>query len=140
MKKEMIGICIGIVLLAGIAVAGCTQQPTSQQAEAQLCQDMADLDQAIKEVEAIKRDSTVGDLRAAENNVTMAMENIRTSAKDLKSARVTELETAYTNLENAVRSIPEGATVGEGLTSITEERIAFRQAWNNLFDELKCTP
>ncbi|WP_153015821.1 hypothetical protein [Methanofollis ethanolicus] len=140
MKKETIGICIGIALLAVIAVAGCTQQPTSQQAEAQLCQSLADLDQALKKVEAINRDSTVGDLRAAEAEVTTAMESVRSSAKDLKSARVTELETAYTNLDNAVRSVPESATLGEGLSSVTEQRVAFRQAWQNLFTELKCTP
>jgi outer membrane murein-binding lipoprotein Lpp len=140
MKKETIGICIGVVLLAVVAVAGCTQQPTSQQAEAQLCQSMADLDQALKKVEAIDRNSTVGDLRTAQDEVTKAMESVRTSTKDLKSARVTELETAYTNLNNAIKSIPEGATLGEGLASVTEQRVAFRQAWQNLFTELKCVP
>ncbi|WP_298667136.1 hypothetical protein [uncultured Methanofollis sp.] len=140
MKKETIGICIGVAILAVVAIAGCTQQPTSQQAEAQLCQSMADLDQALKKVEAINRDSTVGDLRTAQDEVKKAMESVRTSAKDLKSARVTELETAYTNLENSVRSIPESATLGEGLSSVTEQRVAFRQAWQNLFAELKCTP
>jgi hypothetical protein len=139
MKKETIGILIGVALLAVVAVAGCTQQPTSQQAEAQLCQSLADLDQALKKVEAINRDSTVGDLRTAEEEVRTAMESVRTSAKDLKSARVTELETAYTNLDDAVRNIPESDTLGEGLASVTEQRVAFRQAWQNLFSELNCT-
>jgi tetratricopeptide (TPR) repeat protein len=120
-----------------LAAAGCSQ-PTSQEAEASLCEALSELDQAMQNLESINETATVGELKAAEDQVTEAMKNVETAAADLDSARKAELQTAYDNLENAVRSIPDDATIQEGLASITEERMAFRQAWENMNAEVGC--
>lgn len=137
MKIDMRWIPALCALALCLVAAGCTQ-PTSQQAETSLCDALAELDQSLANLESIDETATVGELKAAEDQVTEAMNKVETAAADLDSARKAELQTAYRNLEDGVRSIPDDATIEEGLASITEERMAFRAAWQNMNAEANC--
>jgi hypothetical protein len=137
MKIDLRWILALCALALCLAAAGCTQ-PTSQEAEASLCGALAELDQALQNLESINETATVGELKAAGDQVTEAMNNVATASADLDSARKAELETAYNNLEDGVRSIPDDATIEEGLASITEERMALRTAWENMNAEANC--
>ncbi len=139
MKKKyglIIGSCLLIVLLC--IGAGCVLEPTTQEAEAQLCQDLGELDAALTQLESINQSSTTAELRAAQDDVTQAMNQVRDSGMQVAEARTRELDAAYQNLENAVRSIPNDATIEEGLASIRDELVAVRNAWTQLEAEVQC--
>jgi DNA repair exonuclease SbcCD ATPase subunit len=125
-----------LLVLAG-AAAGCVQ-PTEEEAEAQLCEDLAALRAALDNFENINRTSTVEEIRDARDQVGSAMQDVRDSADQLEDIRVDELDAAYSNLENAVEDLPDDATAGEALQTIRPELQAVRDARQNLTAELNC--
>ncbi|MDI6719842.1 MAG: hypothetical protein QMD46_09560 [Methanomicrobiales archaeon] len=138
--KNTLGWLVGLsVLLVLLCIgAGCVLEPTTQEAEAQLCQDLGDLDAALTRMESSNQSSTTAELRAVQDDVTQAMNQVRDSGMEVAEARTREPDAAYQNLENAVRSIPNDATIEEGLASIRDELVAVRNAWIQLEAEVQC--
>jgi hypothetical protein len=139
MKKRYGIIVVSSLFLVLLSIgAGCTTQQSAPQAEAQLCQDLGQLDAALAQLEDITRTSTIGELKAAEENVTKAMQQVRESGQAVAEARTRELDTAYQNLENGIRAIPDDATIAEGRASIQEELAAVRTAERQLKTDARC--
>jgi hypothetical protein len=139
MKKKYGIIVVSFLFLVLLCIgAGCTTQQSAPQAEAQLCQDLGELDAALMQMESLNQNSTTGELRDAQENVTEAMQQVRESGQGVNEARTRDLDTAYQNLENGVRAIPDDATVTEGLASIREELAAVRNAWRQFEAEVQC--
>jgi outer membrane murein-binding lipoprotein Lpp len=130
------------ILVLGAAVlllcaAGCTQ-PSPEEAEAQLCSDLADLDAALQEFESLDANAAVGDVRAAEDNVTQAWNNVRNSAQTLEEVNTDQLEAAYNDLDNAVQSLPDDITVSEARTQLQPQIDAVKQAWLQVYTSANC--
>jgi outer membrane murein-binding lipoprotein Lpp len=128
---------VSVILISVCAAAGCVQ-PTQEQAQAQLCQDLVDLGAALDNFATINVTSTVGDIRDAEDQVTAAMQNVRQSAGQLATVRIDELDTAYNNLDNAVQSLPDDITAAEALQTLRPDLQAVLSARQNLTAELNC--
>jgi len=73
---------VSMVLILACAGAGCVQ-PTQEQAEAQLCQNLEELGVALQNMQNLNASSSVGDIRDARDQVQSAMENVRNSADPL---------------------------------------------------------
>lgn len=130
------------ILTLGVAVlllcaAGCTQ-PSPEEAEAQLCSDMADLDAAIQELESLDETATVGDVRAAEENVTSAWNSVRSSAQTLEEVNTEQLEAAYNDLDGAVQGLPDDITVSEARTQLQPYIDSVKQAWLAVYTSANC--
>jgi len=138
MKKRYGSIIVLSIVLVLLSVgAGCVE-PTAEEAENQLCQGLEELLAALIQLESLNQSSSTGELRAAQEDVTQAMDQVRESGLEVAEARTQELDAAYQNLDNAVQSIPNDATVDEGLASIREELAAVRNAWIQLEAEVQC--
>ncbi|HDR73005.1 MAG TPA: hypothetical protein ENN85_03725 [Methanoculleus sp.] len=128
---------VSVILILACAAAGCTQ-PTEEEAEAQLCQDLEALGVALENYENINVTSTVGEIRDAQDEVTAAMQDVRQSAAQVAVIRVDELDAAYNDLDNSIQSLPEDVTAGEALLTIRPNLQAVREARQNLTAELNC--
>ncbi|RXE56335.1 hypothetical protein ABH15_09495 [Methanoculleus taiwanensis] len=135
--KTWIFFIAGILILV-CAAAGCTQ-PTEEEAEAQLCQDLETLGVALQNMQDLNATSSVGDIRDARDEVASAMEAVRNSASELGGVRVDELNAAYDNLDRTVQSLPDDASVVEAIQTVRPEMQAVRDARRNLTAELNCT-
>ncbi len=129
---------VSVILILACAGAGCVQ-PSEEEAEAQLCQDLEDLGVALQNMENISVSSSVGDIRDAQDQVQSAMESVRSSADQVANIRVDELNAAYEDLDQAVQGLPDDATVVEAIQTIRPEIQAVRDARQNLTAELNCT-
>jgi len=137
MKKTGI-LFVALVLIVACAGAGCVQ-PSEQEAEAQLCQDLADLRAALESMENTSLRTSVGDIREGRDQVQSAMESVRESAGQVANIRVDDLNAAYENLDQAVEDLPDDVTVIEAIQTIRPQVQAVREEQQNLYDDLNCT-
>lgn len=126
-----------VVLILACAGAGCVQ-PSQEEAQAQLCRDLGQLGVALENMQALNATSSVGDIRDARDQVQSAMENVRTSAGKVSNIRIDDLNTAYDNLDKAVQSIPDNASVPVALQTIRPKIRDVVDARQNLTTELNC--
>ena len=139
MLKKWTLISIGLIItIFALAAVACEEETSPEEAKAQLCQDLAELDSALAALENIGPDSTVADLEAASDSVEDALAKVSDSAEKAGEVRVSDLEGAYDDLDQAVADIPDDATVSEGLAAIEGELAAVDAAWAQLFATLDC--
>ncbi len=136
---------IAIALIALLClVTGCSTNKSAQDAQAELCENLARLKTSVATLNSMNPDSTVGDLKEAQQRVRNAFEEVKTSAQTLdsdrlKTARTDELEQAHNNLDDAVNSIPDSATVSEGIASIQDEIAVMETAREQTRSAVNCT-
>lgn len=133
-----IGGIVALVLVLACVGAGCVQ-PSEQEAEAQLCQDLGDLRAALESMENTSLRSTVGDIREGRDQVQSAMDNVRESASQVANLRIDDLNAAYENLNQAVENLPDEATAVEAIQTIRPQIQAVRDEQQNLSADLNCT-
>jgi len=139
MDMKIMGILfVALVLVLACAGAGCVQ-PSEEEAEAQLCQDLADLRAALESMENTSLRSTVGDIRDGRDQVQSAMESVRESAGQVANVRVDNLNAAYENLNQAVENLPNDVTAVEAIQTIRPQIQAVRDEQQNLYGDLNCT-
>ena len=139
MDMKIMGILfVALVLVLACAGAGCVQ-PSEEEAEAQLCQDLADLRAALESMENTSLRSTVGDIRDGRDQVQSAMESVRESAGQVANVRVDNLNAAYENLNQAVENLPNDVTAVEAIQTIRPQIQAVRDEQRNLSADLNCT-
>ncbi|MCK9343965.1 MAG: hypothetical protein M0P33_08655 [Massilibacteroides sp.] len=129
---------VAMVLILACAGAGCVQ-PSEEEAEAQLCQDLEELGAALESMENTSLRSSVGDIRDGRDQVQSAMENVRESAGQLANVRVDDLNAAYEDLDRSVQDLPDDATVVEAIQTIRPQVQAVRDERQQLFTDLNCT-
>lgn len=117
MKKSVALLLTALLLATG---CGAANPPTVASTQAQLCQDLTELDQALKAVPPITSSTTVGDVKAATQRIRTAWNDVKQSAGNVGQALVTELqslETAENDLDRSVTStlanLPDDTTLGE---------------------------
>jgi len=136
--KRMGILFVALALVLACAGAGCVQ-PSPEEAEAQLCQDLGELGAALESIENTSLRTSVGDIRDGRDQIQSAMENVRESAGQVASIRLDELNAAYEDLDQAVESLPDGATVPEAIQTIRPQVQAVREEQQNLYADLNCT-
>jgi len=128
---------VSVVLILASAAAGCVQ-PSQEEAQAQLCQDLGQLGVALENMQDLNATSSVGDIRDARDQVRSAMEDVRSSADQVTNIRVDELNAAYDELDRTVQSVPDDASVPEALQTIRPKVQDVVDARQNLTAELNC--
>jgi hypothetical protein len=125
--------------LATALISGCGQ-PTVQETQADFCQELAGLGKALKELTAIRPDSTVGDLKGAQKDLQQAMKGVSDAAATIQDAKVSELEAAYNNLDKGINDISNNQTLAEAQASIADELATVNNAWAQANSSANCGP
>ena len=138
MKKVVVGLIVLILLVPLVMVAvGCSSESTEDK-EKQLCQDLADLETALKSVLDISMDSTMDDLEANVKAVEDAWNNVVNSAKEVTTAQMDDLEKAIDNLLNTFNNMSSDTSLAEALEILTANITAVESAWKQLTTSLNC--
>lgn len=129
-----------LTTLLFLVLASCTSEstPTAAEKQAQLCTDLARFRTAVASLKSLSPNSTVSDLKQAQDQVKTAFGEVKSSAANVQEARVTELEEAKANLDKAVQDIPETVTLQQASESISEEVAAVEAAQAQMESGVNC--
>ena len=108
---------IAILALVGIGVA-CEDDPSEEEARAALCADLEQLETAVDNFLQLNAQSTIGEIRAARDDVGDAMDDVQSSADDVSDAETAELEQAYDDFNETVDTIEDDQTAQEALDMV----------------------
>jgi hypothetical protein len=128
---------LGLLVALPLVLAGCAQ-PNTEEAEADLCTNLADLETALVDLSQINTDSQVRELRTAKENVAKAYQNVQDSAATVEEARLNDLQTAYDEFDKTVNDISGRDTVGEAATSVAASMANIQTAREQLSTGLNC--
>lgn len=141
MRRKITGVAFLLaVLLTAIAALACGDDDdvSTEDAEAQLCADLAALDTAIADLEGITADNTVDELKVANQAVADAEDRVAESAQAVGEARIGDLDAAFEELDSAVTEIPGDSTIADAISSIGAGLGGVRDAWQQLFASAGC--
>lgn len=134
----LMGVGLIAAMLAVAAVACDDDEPSEEEATAQLCADLVALAAADAEFDDLSADSTVDEINAANEAYSKALDKAVDSAGGVAAAKAKPIEDAYAALDKAIGDIPGDATITEALASITDELDAVDAAWVQAFSGVDC--
>jgi len=129
-----------VVALPFMLLAGCGNQAPESVADqkAQLCTDLARFNTSVATLTSMSPSSTVSDFRTARDEVKANFEQVKLTAQSVQEAKTAELETAYQDLDGALESIPETATLQQAADSVAEPVAAVEAARAQMNADLDC--
>ncbi len=121
-----------------LLIASCTSQPTTADKKAELCRNLATLNTSIATLRSMGPNSSVGDFRKAQDNVKAAYNAVKKSTEAVQDAKVADLDRAYADLEQAMRRVPNNATMQQAAQSIQPQVAAVQAAQDQARAGLNC--
>ena len=123
MKKTSFAVGLALALLSFALLAGCgtTSTPSTSTTPAasptgavsQLCQRLADSNQALGQLAGIGDNTTVGDVKAAQQKLTTALNALSALPLPGGGDALNKIKAANDQLTAAIKDMPDSATVGE---------------------------
>lgn len=131
---------VSFVALPVMLLAACGGQAPQSLADqqAQLCTDLARLNTSVATLTSMSPSSTVSDFRSARGEVKANFELVKLTAQNVKEAKVADLEAAYQDLDGAIQSIPETATLQQAKDSVSEQVTVLEAARSQMNTDLNC--
>jgi len=131
---------VAAAALAGFIIACSSDEDggSTENATIQLCNDLAELEAALQDVREIDETSTVDELEAAQEDVQVVLQDIRSSAEDVAQARVDDLSDAYAGLQDAIAGVEGEETIGEAQAFIQAAAADVSTAVTELRNSLDC--
>lgn len=130
-----VGLLVAVLAVAAIA---CDDEPSEEEAVAQLCSDLTQLQAADAPFDDLGAASTIDEVEAANDAYSDALGDVVGSAGDVAEVRAQPIEDAYADLDQAINDIPGDATIVEALASITDELAAVDDAYDEAFASVDC--
>lgn len=127
---------ISVAVVSAATIAGC--QPSVDQAKAQLCNALANYDQAIASLQTIQGNATVGQLKEAQKAVDRAAQQVNEAAEKYQKAEVREVKDSYQQLQRKINSIPDKATLAQAQQSIQPDVQNLKSALQRTRTEVQC--
>jgi hypothetical protein len=127
-----------VILLVSCAGQSTQSTPSAQDQKTELCTNLARLNTAVAALKSISPSSTVGDFKAAQDQVKLAFADVKSSARSVQEAKAGELEQAHTALDQAVAAVPATATLNQAAESIAPQVAAVESAEAQMKSGLNC--
>ena len=134
----LMGVGLIAAMLAVAAVACDDDEPSEEDAVAQLCSDLTQLEAADAAFDTLGTDSTIDEINATGDAYNDALGDVVDSAGDVADVRAQPIEDAYDDLDQAIDDISGDATIVEALASIADELLAVDAAYDEAFAGLDC--
>jgi hypothetical protein len=140
---------LGGVLLAiavALTAAGCGDDDDDDGsggdatggANAQLCNDLGDLETAIQGVQNLDSDSTIDDVEAALSAVQTAWADMKSSAEAVAQSEAAALATSIENLADTIQNVSGSDTLGDAQADVQSAADAVSQARDDLATGADC--
>jgi hypothetical protein len=136
-------LCLAFMVIAAMAlgITACGDDDagsTNDEALANLCADLEELEGAIGDFAALDESSTLEEVEAARDEVGDSIEQVRESAADVADARVDAVESAYQDLSTAVDQLDGDDSVSEAVESLRDAADEVLLARDELFRSVDC--
>lgn len=135
---------LSLAALPLLLIVSCTNQasqqaaPTTQDKQAELCTNLARFDTAVATLKSMSPSSTVGDFRTARDQVKTTFLDVKASASTVQTAKTAELEQAYQDLDTAISSVSDTATLNQAVQSLAPRVAAVDAAEAQMKSGLNC--
>jgi len=115
-----------------------TTQATTQDKKTELCTNLARFDTAVATLKSMSPSSTVGDFKKAQEQVRVTFNDVKSTAGSVQNAKTADLERAYEDLDKAIKSIPNTATLKQAANSVAPKVSAVQTAENQMKAGVQC--
>ena len=123
-------------LLAVLVLGGCGgSEPT---AEEQLCDSMAELDDAAASLAALRVDDTRVEVQQTVDGFVSAVQNVAANVGAVVESDVNTVQESFDGLATQLGSLPENATVGETVAVVQQALPQLRAALAGLVNAVDC--
>jgi 3'-phosphoadenosine 5'-phosphosulfate sulfotransferase len=121
-----------------LALALACSGPSSDDAQAALCSNLATFQQSVDKLTNLNSYSTVGELKAARDDARNSFQAVSQANAAVRNAQVDALVNAYDDLQNAIGDLPDEATVQEAATSLQPQVAAVQSAREQVRSGVEC--
>lgn len=125
---------LAALLFAGVA---CDQETTAEKQQT-LCEEVSQLNAAIKGLDDLGPTATVDQLKDAEQKVREQAEDVRKSFRSLEESKEENLDQAVENVKETVRSISGDDTIAQAKAAVAQDVAAVRVAAEQLATTYNC--
>jgi hypothetical protein len=137
-------VAAGIGLAVLIGVLGTRNEPSSSsqtkaQASSALCSTVKDLGTSIQTLVGLGTGAAKQDYQSDVTAVENAWSQVQSDYQALQQAEPGELENAWNDFENAVKSVPESDSVSDAVNSIKQSADALQSAAQSTASSLSCS-
>jgi hypothetical protein len=123
-------------LLAVFILGGCGgSEPTAQE---QLCDSMAELDDAAAALGALRVDDTRVEVQEAVDGFVGALQNVAADVGAVVESDVDAVQESFDGLATQLGSLPDNATVGETMAAVQQALPQLRAALDGLVSAVDC--
>ena len=133
-------VLVGILTIGALGFVACSDddEPSTPEAESEVCASLTELKTAVQSAGAITATSTVEEAQEANEAVDDAWDDVASAAADLQDARIDDLEAAYNDLADTLSSIDDDATLAAAAADISTQVAAVDAAWEEFNTSAGC--
>jgi hypothetical protein len=125
---------VAALLLLG---AACEQETTAEKQQA-FCEEVSQLNAAVKSLDDLGPTATVDQLKDAEQAVREQAEEVRRAFRSLEESKEENLDQAVENVKQTVRSISGDDTIAQAKATVAQDLAAVRVAAEQLANTYNC--
>jgi hypothetical protein len=129
-------LAVGLVL--AVALAGCSSEPSQEEAEAAVCADLADVRTAAEGVRALDAGSTLDQAQAAEDALAAAVDDLKASVAEVPDADAAAIDAAAQQISAAIADVSGGDTLGGAAAAVADSTNALAAAFGEMNNGLDC--
>jgi hypothetical protein len=133
--KVLVGIAASVGLLA---LALACSSPSSADAQAALCSNLTTFQQSVDRLTNLNSYSTMGELKAATNDVRNSFQAVSQSNAEVKNAQVDTLTNAYDDLQGAIDDLPDETSIQDAASSLQPQIAAVQSARQQVRSGVDC--
>jgi hypothetical protein len=129
---------LAIFTISVLGAVGCSSQPSLEEAQAELCTNLAVLQQNMASLAAVGQNSTVGQLKDAQAAVSESFQAVKDSVAQVQGIEIDALDQAYQNLDKAVNDISDNDTIADAVASVQPAVADVQAAQEQLYAGASC--
>lgn len=129
-------VCVALAL--GLAACGGGDEDIQATAEGDLCSALGTLSASITALQGMPPTSEKSEVQFQVGVVQNNWETVQRDFSDLQEADEAALESAASDLGQAVDDLPEGTTFGDALQQLQPQLTAVHQAYAQMWNGLGC--
>jgi len=132
-------LCLTALTVTAAALASCgPKQPSPEEAKAAFCTALATYNQALASFTALSGSSTVGQFKEARKQLQMAQAGIEKAEQMYRQARISQLKTSFEQLNQAIDTVPNSATLAQAKQSVAPAVKGVQTAWQDAKTQAQC--
>jgi hypothetical protein len=134
-----LAISVVVLVTASFGLVACGSKKESQaEAKQHLCSSLDNFKASVTSLQGLSLQSSEDDVKASAQKVNAAWDQVVKDAKDVKNVSIDNIQSAYSDLENAIQNRPTDQPITQVVAGLQTKLTAFSQAWTDFAGSLNC--